>query len=166
MLFRSVFSDIQKLRDLIEEQPNVRTFLFDEQAGSDGQSFSEVMLPFFTGEVIYRYDEARGLMLRDTDGKPFTDALTDEQITVQNLVVQYHHFYHGSEKKGRWLCDLLGTGKAEFFIGGKHITGTWEREKYDEPTLYKDANDNEIVLRPGNTWIALHPDSEEITVKY
>ena len=105
-------------------------------------------------------------MLRYMNGKEFEDRDTDKAVEVQNLIVQFNKFYHGSELKGRWLCDLLGEGAADFFIDGIHIEGTWERDDYDSPTIYEDSDGNEIVLLPGNTWIAVHPEDVDITVTY
>ena len=113
----------------------------------------------------YKYDQTSDLLTRYQGSKQFTDAATDKAITVQNLIVQYNHFYRGNESSGRRLCDIVGTGKAEYFIGGVHFVGTWERTSYDSPTVYLDGDGNEIVLRPGNTWIAVHPDNVDITVE-
>lgn len=158
----NAFTDVQKLQTLMEEEAKVRTFQFADTLQYTGTSISQVVLPFNSGEVTYKYNAEKDVLERYMGGKPFTDAATKEVITVKNLIVQYNHFYHGGEAKGRWLCDQLGSGKAAFFIGGKHIEGTWERESFESPTIYKDGSGKEIVLQPGNTWIAVHPDSEEI----
>ena len=58
-----------------------------------------------------------------------------------------------------------GPVDAEYIIDGVHIKGTWERDAYDDPVTYYDNNGDEIVLRPGSTWVALHPDTAEATVE-
>lgn len=153
-------------QQLMQGESQSRTFAFAEQSEYAGKTVSTVVLPFYTGEVTYRYDTASNRLLRYSGSKPFIDADTQKAVSVQNLIVQYNHFYHGNETLGRWLCDLLGQGTADFFIGGKHITGTWERSSYDKPTIYRDGNGIEIVLLPGNTWIALHPDNRKISISY
>jgi hypothetical protein len=153
-------------QQLMKREAQGRTFLFDELTAYAGKTVKTVILPFYAGEVTYRYDAAKDRLLRYSGSKPFIDADTKEAVSIQNLIVQYNHFYHGNETLGRWLCDLLGQGKAEFIIGGRHISGTWERSAYASPTIYRDNSGNEIVLRPGNTWIALHPDDKKITVNY
>jgi len=153
-------------QEAMDQVSQGRTFQFAEQVQYDGPLISEIVLPFYIGKVTYRYDAASDKLLRYMGSKPFLDADTGAAVAVTNLIVQSCHFYHGEETYGRWLADLTGEGKAEFFIGGKHMTGTWERSAYDQPTLYRDAAGQEIVLRPGNTWIALHPQEKAITVSY
>lgn len=161
----NAFTDVTKLTELMEEAAG-RTFLYSENPRYSGDTISAVTLPFYSGEVTYRYDADKGVLLRHIGDDAFKDAETGSSVEVQNLIVQYNHFYHGNEAKGRWLCDQLGSGKADFIIGGYHISGTWERESFDDPTIYKDDAGKEIVLIPGNTWIALHPEEKEITIEY
>ena len=95
----TVHVNVQTLQSLIEEEElEGRTFLFDENAGSDGEAFTKVILPFAAGgDVSYVYDPSRDLLVRSQSGKEFKDAITGEAITVQNLIVQYNHYYHGNE---------------------------------------------------------------------
>ncbi|MFZ5974860.1 MAG: DUF3048 domain-containing protein [Bacillota bacterium] len=163
----NAFTNVQKCQELMSGDADVRTFTYADELQYTGVTVSEVVVPFYTGEeVTYKYDASKDVLLRYSGNKPFTDAETGKAVEVKNLIVQYNRFYHGGEAKDRWLCDLLGSGKAEFFIGGKYVEGTWERKSYDSPTVYRDGNGDEIVLQPGNTWIAVHPKSKDITVKY
>ncbi len=161
----NAYTDVEKCQELVKEESKVRSFLYADVSEYTGETISSVTLPFYSGEVTYKYDDKNDMLLRYMGDKEFTDAETGEAIKVKNLIVQYVKFYHGGEAKGRWLCDQLGSGKAEFFIAGKHIIGTWERESYEVPTIYKDAEGKEIVLTPGNTWIALHPKKVDIVVE-
>lgn len=162
----NAYVNVVQCQERMEQESQGRTFLFSEQVQYTGQTVGEVVLPFYIGKVTYHYDTSSEKLLRYSGSKPFTDADTGNAVAVTNLIVQYCHFYHGDETLGRWLCDLTGKGKAEFIVGGKHIMGTWQRSAYDQPTLYLDDAGQEIVLRPGNTWIALHPQEKAITVSY
>jgi hypothetical protein len=161
----NAYTNIKKLQTLMQQEAQGRTFLFDENATYDGDSFSEITIPFNGSKAVYKYDKTKNVLVRYAGTKEFKDAATGNAVTVQNVIVQYAHFYHNNLPSGLWLCDLLGSGKAEYFIDGKHVTGTWERKSYDLPTVFRDANGKEIVLRPGNTWIAVHPDSVKISFK-
>ncbi len=143
----NVFTNVEKCQSLMKEESTGRTLTFDQDKVYEGKSITEVTLPFYSGEVTYKYDSKKDKLIRYMNGKEFIDAATDSAVEVQNLVVQYHKFYHGNELYGRWLCDQLGSGKADFFIGGVHIEGTWSRKSYDSPTIYKDSEGNEIVLK-------------------
>lgn len=162
----NAFTNLTKCQEVMDYEPEPRPFNYDDSKVYSGQTVSNVIMPFYSGTVTYKYDDNNDVFVRYMKDKEFKDATTNEAIKVKNIIVQYTNFYHGNEVSGRWLCDQLGEGKAEFFIGGKHILGTWERAGYNNPTIYKDETGEEIVLKPGNTWIALHPNSKEIAVQY
>ncbi len=82
-------------------------------------------------------------------------AETGEQTTVTNLILQYSTYTNPAKKYKMW--ELTGSNKAEFYIGGKFITGTWERETEDDKTVFYDDKGEQIVLRPGNTWVHFCP---------
>jgi hypothetical protein len=50
---------------------------------------------------------------------------------------------------------LTGTGNADYFMGGKHIAGVWERKDYDSRTVFYGEDGNEIELQRGRTLIIL-----------
>jgi hypothetical protein len=161
----NAYTDVPKCQTLMREDAKIRTFQYSDTLQYSGNSFTDIVLPFYSGEVTYKYNSEKDVLERYMGNKAFIDAATGEVVSVKNLIVQYNNFTHGNEAKGRWLCELVGNGKADFFIGGQHIEGTWERESYDAPTIYKDKTGNELVLQPGNTWIAVHPDNKTITVR-
>ena len=85
---------------------------------------------------------------------------------MQNLIVQYAETYVRNNDGGRRMVEMVGEGKCEFFIGGKHISGSWERKSLDDSTQYFDESGLPIILKPGNTWIAVHPDNKQIGITY
>ena len=125
------------------------------------------MVPFINSEnfVWYSYDSTKDVLIRNMDKKEFTDRVTKSAIEVKNLIIQYVTGKSLNDDKGRRLLTMTGTGEAEFIIGGKHITGTWERKNLDSQTFYKDQDGNEIVLKPGNTWIEVHPNTKKVKVE-
>jgi hypothetical protein len=50
---------------------------------------------------------------------------------------------------------MTGTGNADYFIGGRHIAGVWEREDYNSRTVFYGPDGNEIELQRGRTLIIL-----------
>lgn len=161
--------DINDVVALYDYQPEPIPFHYSyyEEKIYDGAAITKVTLPFFGGDdfITYSYDPATNLLTRAMGGDPFIDAATDSAITVQNLIVQHVNLPSVRELYGRRIIDILDSGDADFFIDGVHVTGTWERTAYDEPVTYRDSAGQEIILRPGNTWIALHPNTKEITVE-
>ena len=106
-----------------------------------------------------------------SSGIPFKDAETGEAVTVQNVIVQYAEQNElpgegTATQATRIEIDMVGSGKAEFFVGGKHMTGTWEKDSRKEGTVYKLDDGSELVLKPGNTWIEIQPDSKNAVTTY
>ena len=74
-------------------------------------------------------------------------------ITFSNVIVQGIKM----KWKGGARPDpvLTGTGNADYFMGGKHIAGVWERKDYDSRTVFYGEDGNEIELQRGRTLIIL-----------
>ena len=84
--------------------------------------------------------------------------ITDEEdgaITFANIIVQHIGM--------RWMGDaapypeLTGSGNADFFIGGKHYAGVWNRDDLDDRTVFYGEDGQEIALNPGRTIIVQLP---------
>lgn len=105
--------------------------------------------------VSYFYDINEEVYLRSMSGVPFMAAETNAQIKVKNLVVQHTNY---SVKGGTYKdWQMVGSGTADFYIGGMHIAGSWSKESAKSSTIFKDAEGNQIIFKPGNTWIHIHP---------
>ena len=61
---------------------------------------------------------------------------------------KYKRFYNKPYVDGE-----TGENKCEYFIGGKHFTGTWKRERLHKNTVYYDANGKAVKHNPGKTFI-------------
>lgn len=110
-----------------------------------------------TMETVYEYDPMAMNYKRSLAGEPFTDALNGQQITVKNIIVQYAVTNTYGTKKGHLNIRLVGEGKADVFVAGKHIAATWKRPKESDITRFYDENGEEVQLLPGNTWVEFIP---------
>lgn len=74
-------------------------------------------------------------------------------ITFSNVIVQGITMHW----KGSSRPDpvMTGTGNADYFIGGKHIAGVWERTDFNSRTVFYGPDGNEIELQRGRTLIIL-----------
>jgi hypothetical protein len=108
-------------------------------------------------DTVYEYDAAAQKYKRSLAGEPFTDALDGQQITVKNIIVQYAATSVYATGHGHLNIQLVGTGKADVFVAGKHIAATWKRPTESDITRYYDENGGEIQLQPGNTWVEVIP---------
>ena len=143
----------------------------------NGESFTTVSLPFTSDDnpnwIQFTYDPATNRLYRSESGEPFmTRTLTGsdgtyitEQMNVQNLIVQYCDYgWVKDDPKHRRTCDMIGSGKCDYFINGQHVTGTWSRPTADDYTSYYLDDGSLVILEPGNTWIAVHPSDHPVTI--
>lgn len=79
-------------------------------------------------------------------------------VTFSNVIVQSIDMYW--EGGSRPDPELTGTGNADYFMGGKHYAGVWERKDYNERTVFYGEDGNEIKLQPGKTLIIQMPVRE------
>jgi len=131
-----------------------------------------------TSFVEYQYDAAKDKFIRYMDGEPFLcrtvtedksgkQEIVEAPIEVQNIIVQYTKTgLFANDIKGRRNIEVTGEGKAEFFVNGKRETGTWKRESLDDQTMFYLDDGSEVVLKPGNTWIHIHPDDKDVVTTY
>ena len=81
------------------------------------------------------------------------DRIYGEPITFTNIIVQgINMAWLGSERPNP---ELTGTGNADYFMGGKHYTGVWQRKDYNSRTVFYGEDGKEIELLRGKTLIIL-----------
>ena len=83
----------------------------------------------------------------------YEERIPGNTITFSNVIVQGINM----KWKGGARPDpvLTGTGNADYFMGGKHIAGVWERADYNSRTVFYGEDGNEIELQRGRTLIIL-----------
>ena len=144
------------------------------------KKFLSVGIPFTSSDqerVLFTYDEKTNLLTRsDKNSKnvpgisksltPVDNALgyENEQITVQNLIVQF--VYVTSFDTLYRTVEVVGDGDCYFFINGQVIIGSWSRPTIDDVTTYKAYDGSIVRLEPGNTWIEMTPISKAIKIRY
>ena len=95
---------------------------------------------------------------------PQIDDLTGEQISYDNVILQYNNWVQLDERD--YLAfDCHSGGIIQYCTKGKMIAGTWRREinedNYDMSAIrYYDMDGNEIEVNNGKTWICVIQDSE------
>ena len=50
---------------------------------------------------------------------------------------------------------LIDTDNADYFIGGRHFKGVWNRDSYTDRTVFYGEDGNEIELQRGHTLIIM-----------
>ena len=167
----------------IQNAPYNHTFRFANDVPETSDSAEHIEVCFGCGEQtdsVLEYDEDTNTYLRYVPvsrGKPVAFCAmsminpqdggkqngnhmivaegkeTAEQICFTNVIVQSITMnWRGYEQPDP---ELEGTGNADYFLGGKHYSGVWEREDINSRTVFYGADGNEITLLPGKTLIIL-----------
>lgn len=114
--------------------------------------------------VSYRYDPASNAYLRSKGGTPELDALTSEQVSVDNVIIAWANIYHTYSQYD--TIELEGeTGRLQAFIGGKVFEGTWKKEGFTKPLLFYNIEDKPLALTPGSTWVQVLGLDQHITIE-
>lgn len=96
--------------------------------------------------------------LRSQNGRPHVD--TDgEQISVENVIVRFTEAVDsGTRDQAGSLVPtavVTGEGEAWIFSRGSVTVGRWSKPDNSSRTTYTDQAGDEVLLTPGQTWIAL-----------
>ncbi len=145
----------------------IEGYQFDPTPPS-GEPAPLVRIPYPRSSVVHwEYDPATGQYLRYVQGRAHTDALTNEQIAADNVIIFYTQHRATDiveDSLGSTAIDIVmaGSGRAEVIRDGVMIEARWRRTAEDSPILYWDRNMDVIPLRPGKTWIQLVPPDYQI----
>ncbi len=112
----------------------------------------------------FDYNEATGKYDRFQYDGPQIDELTGEQISFDNVIIQYNKWIQLDEKD--YLAfDCHSGGLIQYFTKGKMAVGMWQREINEEnfdlsAIHYYDMDGNEIEINNGKTFICVVQDTE------
>jgi hypothetical protein len=114
--------------------------------------------------VMWRYDEAANNWKRSMANQPHVDGLDGQQITTDNVVLQYAKIFTAQgvepDPAGNPVldADIRGTNRLQVFHSGQMFEGTWTKEHDRAKTQYKLADGSPIPFRPGRVWIHIVPE--------
>lgn len=112
----------------------------------------------------FDYNEATGKYDRFQYDGPQIDDLTGEQISYDNVIIQYNKWAQLDEKD--YLAfDCHSGGTIQYCTKGKAVSGFWFRDvnpdNYDLSAIrYYDEEGNEIAINNGKTFICVVQDTE------
>ena len=146
-----------------------RFFRFADAPETRGDDAASISMSFFGCEetaeeskasaCTFAYTEGTGY-LRDSSTGIYSDRNTGEPVAFANVIVM--------RSKINWIGDypfyedhLRYCGQAEFFMNGKHITGSWYRKGRLARLVLLDDAGQEIALQRGKTFLVI---GDEYTV--
>lgn len=130
-----------------------------------GEDVSVFRIPYSINNGYYpsyEYVPEEDVYYRYYNRMEFLDGAAGEHFTCDNVIVMYVDYTWYEKAVDRPIVALTGTNRCEYFIGGKHFTGTWSRASISDSTTYLDDEGKEVLLKPGKTFIQVVKPSVEI----
>jgi len=158
----NAYIDLNSVVENMPEAEKIYHFNFDAAYVPDGDSAAKLSIKY-SGSYTpsYEYDAQTGNYNRFIGSDKMTDKEGGEQVSVKNIIVQYVQHGKFDTKEGHLDLNMYGTGKAEFFVDGKHMSGTWQRSQGGK-TEYLLENGEKLTLKPGTTWVQMVRSDMEI----
>lgn len=89
-----------------------------------------------------------------------------ENLVIRNLIVIETHVESiPDDDRGRLRIRACGDGPGFIWRGDSPIGVTWRKPAPDQPMRFFDERDEEVVLRPGLTWIYVMGPGGELRVR-
>jgi hypothetical protein len=158
--------NVQALKDYAIDPARKTPLTFDADAqieGEDAKAF-EIIYKKGSYQPGYTYDEDEGLYYRTYNENPHKDGDTGEQLTCANVIVMRVDTSWHDGMSDAPIHKLTGKGKCEYFIDGKHFSGTWSRDAVENATEYYDQDGDLVAFRPGKTFIQIAKDKVEVAI--
>ena len=135
-----------------------------EITNEGGSSAKHIEPKYRINKPWFDYNEATGKYDRYQYDGPQIDDLTGEQISFDNVILQYNKWVQLDEKD--YLAfDCHAGGVIQYCTKGKMVPGLWIRdineENYDLSAIrYYDMDGNELEINNGKTFICVIQDTE------
>jgi len=148
-------------------------FAFGEAPDADGLPIEDIFINWFgQTDARWQFDEAAGRYLRFTDSIAHFDALTDEQLWTDNIiVVEVPHverpdlFPPGVNFTSLGI-ELWDQGRAYLLRDGLWYQGFWRRRDREAGSALQiiRGDNTPILMKPGRTWVAVVRGLGDVTV--
>lgn len=165
----NMFVRIEQVREAAAKEPGIakeveiRPFPFTEPPAEPG-GLRTINMPYVpAAAVTWSYDPQTSSWKRFMAGAPHVDALNNEQIRAENVVIQHAQIFTAQnvepDSAGNPVLDtmLRGENKLRVFHSGQMFEGTWSKEHDRAKTEYRLADGSPMPFRPGRVWIHIVP---------
>ncbi len=152
-------------RDAEDLEPGVPEsqfqFRFPGEASTLGRSAAGVAVSIGIENVSYSWNGSS--WDRSTGGRP-TEDTTAGQVSPQNVIVMFTNYTTSPADASSPDARTVGSGDAWIFTDGKVIEARWVRGTATAAIQYVDADNQQIPLTAGQTWVELpRPGGATIT---
>ncbi len=157
----------------------VRPFFFADHPLEYGDEAKSLTMTYFGNEVrlkernereesscSFTYEEGKGYTRTSQTGVT-ADVATGEPLTFANVIVMWEEYDNETIGENTYLCvknQMVGSGQADIFQNGKHITGAWAHTDRDARLVFLNDRGTELRLQPGKTFIVVSNRYSELTI--
>ena len=148
---------------ILSKEVEIRPFPFTDPPKDVGP-LRQINMPYIPdAAVVWRYDEGSSTWKRNMAGQPHVDPIDNQQITAENIVIQYAEIFTAQnvepDAAGNPVLDaiLRGENQLRVFHSGQMFEGKWSKEHDRAKTQYKLADGRPMPFRPGRVWIHIVP---------
>lgn len=167
----NLFTSTDALWDEGEGSPPRELFTFLDPGDDldEGGEEAESLRFAFAGNgttIRYVYDDDAGVYRRFHGDAPH-ESEDGTHLGAANVVIQHVPVSQGDIIDAAGLVspeiDVLGSGEAILFRGGRAIEGRWIRDGYSEPTRFVDETTGAALrFARGTTWVELVPVGRDV----
>jgi Protein of unknown function (DUF3048) N-terminal domain/Protein of unknown function (DUF3048) C-terminal domain/Bacterial Ig-like domain len=122
----------------------------------DGEAAPAVAVP--EHHSTYSFDPDTGTYTKSVEGRQMSDAALQQPLRIQLLVLM-----HTTATQTNYVEDVNGVhglefdmqsgGHADFYYGGRHLTGKWSASGRESPISYQLDSGAAVKLPSGLAWI-------------
>ncbi len=152
----SLKEDARKAGYALESGQSPFRFKFDSSSEDRGD-ISNITIDFSVAafKSEFEYDKSANNYLKYLAGSPHIDRENEEQLYFNNVVTMITDIVPSGNEAGHMIVRTTGSGKAFYFMDGKVLEGSWERNSVLSPFEYLDSNGNPILFNRGKTYVGL-----------
>ncbi len=109
--------------------------------------------------VYFQFDKATDSYFRFVGGTAQKDKVTGNQLNPKDIAVMTVASKPTLTRINEQGLDMttIGSGKAEIFLDGKVINGTWKKDSKSAREMFFDDQGQEVTFNRGQLWICVVP---------
>jgi len=150
-----LFPTYENLRTEVREDHAVNWSFTTEAPDAGNEQAVKLTIPFSKYKTgVFVYDSQTGLYMVEQYGGAYTDANTDEQVGVDNVLVLYTEAeVIKGDAAGRLKVRTTGEGEGILLRGGTVEPIVWKRADKNATLEFYRADGSEAQLSVGKTYI-------------
>ncbi|NMB47950.1 DUF3048 domain-containing protein [Candidatus Kuenenbacteria bacterium] len=172
----NLFTSSKNLRKATEEwklkelTPSYRTWRFGEELNNNYRlNRAEKITIDFSSNTSYRaefiYSTSTRSYERWQEGKADYDALNEQAIRADNVIIQFVPAEKILDEVGRLALETTGEGESWLMRDGVKIEGHWRKGSAEGRTIFYDQAGEELPLKPGRIWIEIVPKGKGVEIE-